>query len=95
MTEREVRTPALKPEEAALLPALSRSLSAGAALKAARQTAETIKRKLTAHPVSPGKMQEPSSFREAQTQPPHPVSRAALHQALHGGRIHRRPGCRG
>ena len=85
----------MKPEEAALLPALSRPMSGGAALRTAKQTAEIIKSKLTANVVSVGKKQEAPPAREAQTATSHPVSRAALHQALNGGKLHRRPGIRG
>ena len=88
MTEREARTPALKPEEAALLPALSRrSLTGGAALKTARQKADVIRDKKAANEISSMASNEPQATAAARL-----VSRAALHQALKRGSGHLRKG---
>ncbi|MBR3106865.1 MAG: hypothetical protein IKH30_06735 [Clostridia bacterium] len=83
MIKREVRMPALKTEEAALLPALPRqSLTGGAALRTALRSAEAIANKQTADAAA----ETGTSSAERSSVPPRPVSRAALNHALRRGR---------
>ena len=88
MMERDAMMPALKTEEAALLPALPRqSLTGGAALKAALRKAAVLDERRTGNAVFAGRMEKPASVPAAQPAGPScPACRAALRQALMRGR---------
>ncbi len=86
MMERDAMMPALKTEEAALLPALPRQRwTGGAALKAALRKASLLDERRTGNAVTAGRMEKPASASAAQPPAPGcPACRAALRQALQG-----------
>ena len=64
--ERDVRMPALKTEEAALLPALDRqSMTGGSALKYALQKAKARRRQAARNPAAPPAQGSPPPVRHA------------------------------
>ena len=86
MMERDAMMPALKTEEAALLPALPRQRwTEGAALKTALRKAALLDERRTGNAVSAGRMEKPASAPAAQLPASGcPACRAALRQALQG-----------
>ena len=86
MMERDTMKPALKTEEAALLPALPRrNWTDGAALKAALRKAALLDERRTGNAVTARRMEKPASTSTAQPPAPGcPACRAALRQALQG-----------
>ena len=76
----EAKNPALKAEEAAMLPALPRSMAGGAALKEVMNNAEDMLNRQLSEPKSMDKNEKPSLTAEKQNAVRRPGTLGALRQ---------------